>query len=486
LLLVREAFGRRSALLFGLLWILAPVAFQKVALLNLGIHYQALLFQFLLAWYGLRILNGDSRRALACGLVGGFGLFYNFQLAPLIGLLGLAFLVRRSLDLTAWVRLVLGFLLGALPLGLMALEVGGQVLDIHGQELGEASTITVGFGEVLRSLGAYLGPRGWLQLGLLIGLPLGIWSWVPEHRRLAYRRLLAYLLLFALIVPASGFLTAGFSSFFGAMRYAPLYGFAVVLSAGALGMLLEARGGQRLAGLGLTVLLLSLGLSSSLSAQREGQAPDLASGLERVASMGGRDFAGYLAKVAERLELPDVEQLRVFAAIEGVPRHELYPAAAEAVYRSSKRPLSELLPELVEVDPEGWPDFLLGFGAWVTRGQGDQLVNAIRKARRQVDKVLAAGQDHDPVRLRQLLQEAIGRHGMGSYPHVRNLEDELEQMLRDNLPPRLYHGFGQRCLRRFLQEPWLLDELLAGRPEQVQRWVRDGFADAEARRRVER
>ena len=103
-LLARRAFGLRAMVLFGLLHILAPITFQKLGLLNLGIHYHALFFQFAVAGLTLRLLQEKARievpwrwTALTLGVLGGFGFFYNYQLAPLIGLAGLLLLLRRAL-----------------------------------------------------------------------------------------------------------------------------------------------------------------------------------------------------------------------------------------------------------------------------------------------------------------------------------------------------------------------------------------------------
>ncbi|MDF1798275.1 MAG: hypothetical protein P1V81_03795 [Planctomycetota bacterium] len=485
LLLVREAFGRRAQLPFGLLLILAPVAFQKLALLNLGIHYQALLFQFLLAWAGLRLLRGDRSKALLCGLIGGFGLFYNYQLAPLIGLIGLGLLLGRSLDLMGWGKLVVGFLVGALPLLLVWASVGDSVLNIHGQELGEGAKSAATVGSVLRALGEHLGPRGWLQLLLFAALPFAIWSRVPAARRGAYRGLVTYLVLFTLVIPFTGFLSDGFHDFFGAMRYAPLYGFALVLSAGSIALLLEAGGGAAKLGLTACAALLLAGISSTAAALEEGQAPSFGAGYERIATLGGRDLADYFAKVAGRLDLSDRERVELLSSTTGVPRHELLPAVAEAVYRHSKRPFWELVKELREVDPGGWHDYLPGFGIWASRGQGGQLVNCIRRIKRNVEIAAEAGFVEDQRRVRRLMQEGLGRVGIGSFPTEANLRDELDQMAAGNLPMPVYLGFGQRCLRAYLVAPARLDDLLEGRPTKVQEWVRAGFEEAESRRRVD-
>lgn len=477
MLLVREVFGRRAALVFGPLWVLAPLAFQQVALLNLGIHYQALLFQFLLAWAGVRMLSGDASKALPAGLIGGFGLFYNYQMALLIGWIGLGLLVTRALPLSGWVRLVGGFLLGGLPLWSMALSLGGEVLDIHGHGL-VGNEGKPGMAEVLRALGQHIGLRGWLHMLLLAGLPWLTWSAMAPGRRLIHRGLVLYPLLFLATATVSGFLNVSFVDYFPAMRYAPLYGFGVIVTAGTIGLWLDA--GRRVRGYGALLALVALGGWAGLGQATGGREPDLARGLRNLATTRGRDMEAYLLKVAPRLELSDRDRVALLSRVDGVPRDELLPAVASGVYRMSERPLTEILVELQELDPEGWEDYLPGFGWWAHRGSNGSLMVSSRRIRRNVAEAAEAGVVDDELLVRRRMLEGLGRVGLGGQPWDEVLLEELRQIRADKLSSSLYVGFGYRAMRAYHTAPHAFVELLGGLPEAQSRRVREAFASARA------
>jgi len=138
--LCRRAFGTRAAVIFGLLFILAPESMQKNSMLALGIHYQALLFVLLVLDLGGRILF-DPRTPLriwfGLGVASGFGTYFSYQCGLTVGFVGLALLLlrRRELFGTRGLAGLAGLGLGALPLLGMWLLVGSEVTDIHGTSL---------------------------------------------------------------------------------------------------------------------------------------------------------------------------------------------------------------------------------------------------------------------------------------------------------------------------------------------------------------
>ena len=465
--LVREVFGPRALLPFGLLWIFSPLPFQELALLNLGIHYQALVFQFSVAALGLGVLR-SAPRPLSLGLLGGFGLFYNYQLAPLIGLLALAFLAGRHLDLRGWGRLVLGFALGGLPLWWMLGATGTAMFDIHGQTFGNEGLRSVGLGTVLANLVANLGPRGWLQLLALLGL--GLFAGLRGPR--AARGIWVYLLVFALLIPVSGFLSASFQYSFGAMRYAQLFGFLTVLAAGALSQLPTRLCGPLLA------VLLAAGVSSTLATANTGDGPR--AGLDRIASIRGTDFGDYFSKLQlrlpERLRADEGATMRAFSRVQGAPRAEVLAAATRAGTQRLKRPLAVVVPQLQAAFGEDWYLGLDGIGGWAMYGSRGELARGQRRLRQQL---LGLHERDLPAELQDVaLEEALGglgHFGTGAFPTLEALDAELQQMASFAVGRAVYVGFGRRVFRAFCLVPRKLEVLLAGREPEVQERVRAGF-----------
>jgi len=474
--LVREVFGRRAEIPFALLWTFSPLAFQKLALLNLGIHYQALGFQFALAALCLGALRG-APRPIAMGLVAGFGLFYNYQLAPLIGLVGLALLARKSLTFSDWGMLALGFFVGALPLILMFIATGSAMLNIHGQELGSTNAGGPGLADLFTNLQDALGFRGVLQLLLLAGLALFA-GWRSSGPA---RLVLGYLVIFTLLIPFSGFLSVGFYDYFGGMRYAPLFGFATVLSAGAIAS-------SRRAPAALGLLLVLLGVTSTVSAVGRDASP--VAGLKRLTHTAGLDFADYDAKIVSRF--PDALRgnrralLAALLHVKGAPRAAQVAAASEAVTRHEKISLTETLGHLQATAGTDWRAGLLGLGAWIMRGtKGDMAVGVQRFKNRLIQQptsLLSA--EEQPIAL-ALALESIGRYGSGAWPSEEVLAGELDQIIEHKLEPVVLRGFGRRLHRSFGMRPWALDAFLKGRAPDIKVSVRNALDQAALDLRVD-
>ncbi|MBC8451398.1 MAG: hypothetical protein H8D72_01685 [Planctomycetes bacterium] len=466
-LLAREVFGARAGIPFCLLWIFSPLAFQEIAPLNLGIHYQALLFQFGVAALGLGVLRG-APRPFALGVLGGFGLFYNYQLAPLIGLLALAFLLGRCLDAKGWGRLIAGFAVGGLPLWYMLAATGSAMFDIHGQQLGDEGVQSASLVEVLRNFGRALGPRGALQATGLTALAVFAARRGPRAARLLF----GYVLLFALLIPFTGFLSANFDYSFGAMRYAPLFGFTTVLAAGAVSLL-----PLRAAGPSLSVLVLA-GLSSTLATANTGDGP--AAGFERIASTRGTDFGDYFSKLQrrfpERLSADPSAAMRALAHVGGAPRLEVLTAATRAITHKQKEPLEVLVPQLQAAFPGEWQLALGGLGAWAMRGSRGELFVGQRKLRQQLLKLpREARRDVPADELVDSALEGLGRFGTGAFPTTENLRGELDQMRDRAIRGSVYLGHGARLYHALCLAPSRLETLLEGRNPELQERIRTGF-----------
>ena len=213
--LAARQFSPRAAWLFGLLFVFAPMSFQKLSLLSLGIHFEACLFVLLLLDALSRWALDDEAlqtgEAMWTGLIAGFGLYFSYQIVLVLAyaVLILLFLRRDRLFGRAGLWALLGFLLGVSPLIAMGMWVGSAVLDIHGTELTEVrgawDSMRAFFASLYRE--ATLQAYFWPLLGaaaVVLAIVLG----PPEQRR---RRLLlsGFLGLWLLAYVSSAFVVGG-------------------------------------------------------------------------------------------------------------------------------------------------------------------------------------------------------------------------------------------------------------------------------------
>ncbi|MFT5081007.1 MAG: hypothetical protein ACI84E_001665 [Planctomycetota bacterium] len=527
-LLARRAFGFRALVLFGLLHIFAPITFQKLGLLNLGIHYHALFFQFAVAGLTLRLLQEKARvetpwrgTALALGVLGGFGFFYNYQLAPLIGLAGLVLLYRKALTPKGWLHLVGGCILGLLPLLFMGARVGGEVFNVHSQvdveEQAETAEELAQSEEAERAIHANaavqearderrrpslaklpagildaMGPRGFLQLLALLALPLAGLELFRRRRKVpstssmtpicreANQLLLGYLAIFGALIPVTGFMVVYFPQYFLAMRYAPFWGFATVLTAGTLAWLsMDAQAVLRWAGRGLIATCLGLGFWSFGHGLATGQVGSLSVGIQQLADLRGTDFNDYYSKLATRLELSHVESLRVLTAVEGAPEKQLFAAASEAVYKHSLQTLPEILQELKQASPDKWQLFLPGLGAWALKGRNGSLLAGGNKLFRQVSK-LPEGPEKKVVS--DLVFFGLGRRGSFWGPKEEFLNYSIQELELGKFPPSALRGFGHHCYHFFQLNPDGFAPFIASHRPKTKRLVSEGFEEARRER----
>lgn len=534
-MLARRAFGFRALVIFGLLFVFSPLPFQKLALLNLGIHYHALVFQFVVAGLTLRLLQERNEPGAysastpwLLGLAGGFGFFYNYQLAPLIGLAGLALLFRRTLTMQRWGHLIAGCLIGLLPLFFMGSRVGIGVIDIHGDlieievsagedlvDMDEDIPVT---GELVQGTGpspserqkdilamkerrapslsklpagivAASGPRGLFQLALFLAIPiLGLLRIrkTPRSERTSKQDasllIASYLVIFSTLIPISGFMVTYFPEYFMVVRYAPFWGFATLLIAGTLASFAES--GHRLVrrvSWGLGGLVLALGTWGYGEGIAQASQPSFGEGLERLADRRGTDFRAYYSKLANRMHEDRPSILRTLVGVQGIPRDEVYSAAAEGVYRHSKMTLPEIVLELQAASPEHWQAYLPGLGAWAMKGKRGYMrlgKFAIVKGTSE----LPQGVDRSEVE--RLMMFGLGSFGTGGPLRVEALESELNKLQSGKFTPSAFEGFGHRCFRLFVLRPEAFEDFISTRSDSVRAKVTKGFDKAAALRSI--
>ena len=139
-LLMHRLFGARAAVLSGALWVLAPPALAKIAVLSYGDHIESLPFVFATAWLALAwVADRSGRRtglAFATGVVAALGIGFHAQarlgvaaVALLCAVLAPARLLRRDF----WIGLLPGVLVGLIPLALGDWITARQGLLVQGE-----------------------------------------------------------------------------------------------------------------------------------------------------------------------------------------------------------------------------------------------------------------------------------------------------------------------------------------------------------------
>lgn len=446
--LVAWHFGTRAAGLFALAFTFGPLAFQELSLLSLGIHFEACAFVALVVDETLRLLRaprGSPVRPAALvrlGLASGFGLYFSYQLAPFVGLAGLALCVRRPEVVLGRGGLVgLGaFLLGAAPLVAMAALAGRAVLDVHGEVLGASPTGLERAGAFVRSLYVGVDPRA---LVAAVAYPAGlVVASVLGARTRAARAPLAWigglLVIWCAVYLASGFAVGAVAHPFQLMRLAPGWFLGTVLAAGGLAAGFDLPGPPARLARAVTAALLALGLGNSAALLSAASPGTPLANLERLASTKGYDYEGYFAKLVPRLvEAADGERPRALAPLLAFdePALELLRSAlASVAYRDVDLPIEGVRAELAALDPEGMADFERGLGPWLARHSGGDAG--------RVEAVLA--REEGPARARLL--EGLGRVGPGFAVAPAAIERELATSPWAREPAYL-RGMGERAFR---------------------------------------
>lgn len=149
MLLVHRFFGRRAATAAGALFVLAPPALAKIAVLSYGDHFESLPFILATAWLALSWCADRSGRrtglAFAAGVVAGLGIGWHAQAR--LGVAAVALLCalvapRKLVQRDFWTGLVPGLLVGLIPLAL-----GDYITTRQGLLVQGTSPLEMIFGE---------------------------------------------------------------------------------------------------------------------------------------------------------------------------------------------------------------------------------------------------------------------------------------------------------------------------------------------------
>ena len=472
----RRHLSARAAALFGWLFVLAPLAFQKLSLLSLGIHFEAVAFVLLVLDRGLRLASAAEPRALdlaLLGLVGGFGVYFSYQVALAVAWVALVLVARRRALLRPrpLALAALAFLIGFAPWLAMARAVGVEaLLDIHGRELVPAE------GGGLASLRALVGslvagPRlaaaRLVAGGALFGLVIGAWAWRGSR---AERGFLAYLggfaLLWSVACVRGGFVPPRMTTFLGWQRLAPLFGVALLALAGGLDRLLAAPRALGLAARVVLALLVGSGLGSSARLVLEGRLADAPANLRFLATTKGYAYQGYLAAVLPRRGAGPVERARPWLGFDERSRDLLIADLTTATFArgggAAPAPgtrLSERVEQFARALGAEERPALLGAGPLLARA-------ARRDLERELELVLG-----EPPERRALLARAFGRYGRDLAVSPSIVRAEVERLAgRPGTEPVL-EGIGYRVFRRFVLQPYG-GPALAAKPRAALEWIR--------------
>jgi hypothetical protein len=219
----REHFGRAASWIFGLLFVFCPASFQRFSLLDLGTHFEAMIFIVLVLHFAFRIAfadGDDAREASALsqqpgtlvqqpgtlaqqpgtlaqqpsaraqrfrdhvglGLSAGFGTYFSLQCLPAIACAGVCLLVaerQRIFNRFSTVALA-AFAVGAAPLWWMMSKVGLAAIIVRGHEIGQGTGLAEGLRDLFEPIVRHGDALDWLVLAtypLAIGLGIVVlWS----------------------------------------------------------------------------------------------------------------------------------------------------------------------------------------------------------------------------------------------------------------------------------------------------------------------
>jgi len=465
ILMVHAAFGRAAAWCFAALFALAPGAFQRMSLLGLGIHFEALLFVALVLLLAVRAANREANpRAtwLALGAAIGFGAYFSYATLP-ISLTALVWVVAsmpRGQRLRGIAALAVGIALGAAPLIGMMIAVGADVFDVHGQELLPAQTLSGPFAVLSDLLSSLWRGSSALTLVALLGAACVC---LASCRALLHSTSRRHVLLvgacatvFALAYLFSGFDEPSLNHGFHLKRLSPLW---LLLTVATCAAIADAARSPRLAKRGLAgaafVLLAALGVRDWVGAVDQGARGFALDGGALLAHTRGHAWTAYVRAVAQRIPGDDLERARKLLELAPDEVESLAPAIASALWNET--PEDEVLRVCRSFDATTKFHLLRGTGTWWRLVHGPAIAERAEQTERfEADE-------------RRALLLAIGRDMPGAVITPERIAAEIERWRERKLPPEVLEGLGERIVDAWTIPPqegaflesarvaWLLD-----------------------------
>ncbi len=480
-LLVQKHFGRLAAFLFGLLFALAPVGFQKISLLNLGIHYESSLFLLATFALGLAVLRDRAlapKRALALGSIAGLGIFFGYQNLPAVGFLGLLLIWRLPAFWRQCAPLCIAGLVGLLPLFAMWTFAGSAIFDIHGSPLigGEESSASFAskLDNVRLTLDSLFADKNGLECAALcarLALPFVAVLLFWKQRKgssaaLATKALAGYMLFFGVIYLFSSFQVGAVKHHFLLQRFTPFWCLGSVLAAAALAKGIGLGGFARVLGVALSSLLLLDGALGLKECVRAGSPERMGKNLELLLQTKGYTYPEYFAKFQEHLDQDPGARLTILTSFDEPQAELLLAGATASLFEKSALSPQAVLGILKSLGREDYQRALLGLGPYLVQRTGD------------VDAALGALKFF-PTEIHPILREAVGRRGPRMRIRPAFLVEERDELaLRDSLDTRYLRGFGWRVYLGFRLDPVGAEEFMAAAPADMREPMQVGYREA--------
>ena len=430
-------FGRPAAVLFGLFFVFAPATFQKMSLLCLGIHFEAILFVVLTLHFGGRILfAGDASRrtSLLLGVSAGFGCYFSYPVALAVAFVAVALALRRAWPRLGWCAL--GLLSGLAPWLYFLSRVGGQVFDLHVVDQLERADMQSTRAVLVHHGAAIFGERAWyeqLQLALLpVTLAAGVLRLpqapAPLRRRILF--VLAYGLSF-LAVYVWTFPAPSLVHYFRLKRLSQVWFFAIVLAAALLGSWLRNAPRARLP-VALAGLLVLSGALDTLRDVRAGRPATASHNLELLTRLKGYRWEAFLKQVEPHFELDEREKLNVFAHLADAHSERLSAALAHQVFEDSELDYDAVREACRAEGGAQWSDYLLGLGGYWRGRHGPGLGASL------------AATGGLPPEERSYLRRAVARESLGMQVDLAKLRRQIDLGLERGFPEDYFVGLGHR------------------------------------------
>ena len=455
-------------------FVLAPASMQRASLLSLGTHFEALLFVVLVLHFTLRIAarpRGEPcrRRDLwMLGLASGFGLYFSPLVAPALAVAGVALPLRGRLGARDGLRILLGFLLGALPLWIMLALAGTAALLVRGEV--EAARAPLSLGASLVSLAAPIAvsrdPGVWAAAAATLALSVVSLRRIP---RATSAVVLGYLGCYALAYVASG-LAVRYDpeNWMLQLRLAPCWLFGTLLAADGCTELWRRGGAARVLGAAAFGLILAHGARAGAQLVLGGRPAHPVENLKVLAGVRGYSYREYFGGLRLHLEGALDQRAAVMLRLQDDPRL-VVPAVAERLYQKGWM----LAPDDVAQNArrsfgERADLALLGCGQVLHGGWKLDFPAAFERLQAQ------------PSAARAPLAEALGRTGL----RLRFGVDELDRLVQVPVPAEWEEAFlagvGWRVQQTYRLRPDLARGWIEAQAETHRPALRAGYERARA------
>lgn len=467
-LLAFEAFGRRAATIFGVLFVLCPDAWLRFSLVSIGTHFEALVFQggILVSTFRILRAHGYGRRDwFLLGLASGFGLYFSLVALGAIGAAGLMLIfgLRRRLFGVGLSLAVLGALIGAIPLFVMLRLVGLDAVRVRGFGLVEREhpspwTAVTDLLVPLRDTGRV---DDWLQL-VLVGTLAGAAVLLLRERRarLAASGILAYLAVYMAIYLGSGLAVSMNGIWLIWWRMCPVWFFGIVLAAAAIDALLDRK---RVLGVTALALLVAAGAADVFRLVATARPDRLAENARYLARAKGYDFVEYFDQLVNHLAGTEKDKIQAMLSLDD-PTYLLPASIAHSVFEHSGLPLESVIAVSRDAFGDRFDQAVLGLGHHLHPMPGYDVPAAF------------AGIGEVPPEMRAGFSRALGRTGLGQRYRRDRLVEQIEQRVPAEWRADFLFGFGWRVWRAYILDPAGGEAFVESRPREEREVIERGLA----------